>query len=79
MIDTGAPQISVGSPPSRPRRLGYWVAAILLAVALTSITLGVASFISLNRQITDFHRVPAPGRAEVIFTQPGRYVLYVEK
>jgi hypothetical protein len=79
MIDTGAPQISVGSPPSRQRRLGYWVAAILLAVALTSITLGVASFISLNRQITDFQRVPAPGRAEVIFTKPGRYVLYVEK
>ena len=79
MIDTGAPEISVGSPPSRPPRLGYWVAAILLAVALTSITLGVASFISLNRQITDFQRVPAPGRAEVTFTQPGRYVLYVEK
>lgn len=79
MIDTGAPEISVGSPPGRPSRLGYWVAASLLAVALTSVTLGVAGFFSLNRQITDFQRVPAPGRAEVTFTQPGGYVLFVEK
>ncbi len=79
MIDAGAPEISIGSPPSRSSRLGYWVAASLLAVALTSVTLGVAGFFSLNRQITDFQRVPAPGRAEVTFTQPGGYVLYVEK
>jgi hypothetical protein len=78
MIDTGAPEISVGRPAGRPSRLWYWVAAILLAVALTSVTLGVAGFISLNRQITDFQRVPAPGQAKVTFTQPGRYVLYLE-
>jgi Domain of unknown function (DUF4389) len=79
MIDTGAPEISVGSPSGRPSRLGYWLAAILLAVALTSVALAVAGFVSLDRQIRDFQRVPVPGRAEVTFTQPGRYVLYVEK
>ena len=78
MIDTGAPEISVGRLAGRPSRLWYWVAAMLLAAALTSLTLGVAGFISLTRQITDFQRVPAPGRAKVTFTQPGRYVLYLE-
>jgi hypothetical protein len=48
-------------------------------VALASVIYAVAGFVSLDRQITDFQRVPAPGRAEVTFTQPGRYVLYVEK
>jgi hypothetical protein len=79
MIYTGAPEISVGSPPSRSPRLGYWVAASLLAVALTSALLGVVGLFSLNGQITDFQRVPAPGRAEVTFTRPGVYVLYIEK
>ncbi|MDR2983563.1 MAG: DUF4389 domain-containing protein [Nocardiopsaceae bacterium] len=55
------------------------MAAILVALALTSISLGVVSFLALNRQIADFQRVPAPGRAEVSFTQPGEYVLYVER
>lgn len=79
MIDTGARGTGVGSPPGGPSRLGYWLAAILLAAALTSVILAVAGFISLNRQIMNFQRVPAPGRTEVTFTQPGRYVLYVEK
>jgi hypothetical protein len=79
MINTGAPEISVGSPPSRSPRLGYWVAASLLAVALTSVLLGIVGLFSLNRQIAEFQRVPAPGRAEVTFTEPGGYVLYIEK
>jgi hypothetical protein len=79
MFDTGAPEISVISRPGRRSRLGYWLAAILLAVALTCVTLAIAGFLSLNRQITNFQRVPAPGRAEVTFTQPGRYVLYLER
>jgi hypothetical protein len=67
------------SPPVRPSRRWYWVAGCALAGALLCIALAVAGFFSLNRQIKDFQRVPVPGRAEVTFTQPGGYVLYVER
>jgi hypothetical protein len=55
------------------------VAGCLLAGGATCVALGVAGFIGLDRQIHDFQRVSVPGQAMVRFTQPGGYVLYVEK
>jgi hypothetical protein len=55
------------------------VAGGALAAALICIALAVAGFFSLNRQIKDFQRVTLPGQAEVTFTQPGGYILYVER
>jgi hypothetical protein len=78
MVYTGAPEISVGSPPIRSSPRWYWAAGCMLAVALACVALAVTGFVSLSRQVTDFQRVPAPGRAEVTFTQPGDYVLYIE-
>jgi len=62
----------------RPSRLWYWVAGCALAAALVCIALAVAGFLSVNRQIRDFQRVPVPGQGVVAFAQPGGYVLYVE-
>ena len=62
-----------------PRRLWYWVAGCLLAAAATCITLGIVGFSGLDQQIHDFQRVPVPGHAMVTFTQPGGYVLYIER
>lgn len=70
--------IDVEGPPIGPSRLWYWIAGCLLAVAVMCVTLAVAGFLSLNRQINDFQRVPAPGHGEVTFTQPGGYVIYAE-
>ena len=78
VIDTGAPQTGAESPPSRPSRRWYWVAGCLAAAAVTCITLAVAGVVSWDRQVQHFQRVPVPGRAEITFTQPGGYVLYVE-
>lgn len=49
-----------------------------LAGALICIALAVAGLLSLNRQIKDFQRVPVPGQANVTFTQPGSYVIFLE-
>jgi hypothetical protein len=62
----------------RPSRLWYVVASVLLAGAVTCLVLGVASFFDLNRQIEDFQRVSVPGQAQITFSHPGDYVLYVE-
>ena len=62
----------------RPSRLWYVVASLLLAGAVTCLVLGAASFVDLNRQIQDFQRVSVPGQAQVTFSHPGEYVLYVE-
>src|SRR5258708_408832 len=70
--------IDVEGPPIGPSRLWYWIAGCLLAVAVMCVTLAVAGFLSLNRQINDFQRVPAPGHGEVTFTQPGGYGIYAE-
>jgi hypothetical protein len=79
MITSGGQAGTAGSPPSRPSRLWYWVAGCALAAALICLALAVAGFFSLNGQIKDFQRVRVPGQAEVTFTQPGGYVLYVER
>ena len=78
MIDASAQGTSAGNPSIRPSRRWYLGAGCLLAAAAACVTLGVAGFLSLNRQIEDFQRVPAPGHGEITFTQPGGYVIYVE-
>ena len=78
MLDTSEQGTSAESQSIRPSRRWYLGAGCLLAVAMACVTLGVASILSLNRQIEDFQRVPAPGHGEVTFTQPGGYVIYVE-
>ncbi len=78
MITSGGQATVTVSPPIRPSRRWYWVAGGALAAALLCIALAAAGFFSLNRQINDFQRVTVPGQAEVTFTQPGSYVLYVE-
>ena len=78
MTNPGALTSAAGSRRIRPSRLWYVVASLLLAGAVTCLVLGVASFVDLNRQIQDFQRVPVPGQAQVTFSHPGEYVLYVE-
>lgn len=63
----------------RPSRLWYWVAGGLLASAAVCIALAATGFISVDRQVGDFQRVPVPGQAEVAFAQPGGYILYIEQ
>ena len=65
--------------PIRPRRRWYWVAGCLLATAVTCIALGIIGIFGLDHQIHEFQRVPAPGHGVITFTQPGGYVLYVER
>jgi Domain of unknown function (DUF4389) len=78
MIDMSMQGTSAGSQAIRPSRRWYLAAGCLLAVAAACVTFGVAGFLSLNQQIEDFQRVPAPGHGEITFTQPGSYVIYVE-
>jgi hypothetical protein len=68
-----------GDRPIRPRRLWYWVAGALLAIAAACVALGIAAFFGLDQQVQDFQRVQVPGGAVVTFTQRGGYVLYVEE
>ena len=79
MIAPGGQANAAGSLPIRPSRVWYWVAGGVLAAAVICIALAVAGFVSVNRQIEDFQRVPVPGRGVVTFVQPGGYVLYVEQ
>jgi len=77
---TAAEQASLaGNPPIHPSRRWYWIAGSIVVAAVICIALAVVGFFSLNRQIKDFQRVPVPGRAEVTFTRPGGYVLYLEQ
>lgn len=62
----------------RPSRLGYWLAALLLAGAVVGIGFAVAGFFALDRQVSGFQRVPVPGASEVTFEERGDYVLYLE-
>jgi uncharacterized membrane protein YhaH (DUF805 family) len=79
-MTTSTEQASLaGNPPIHPSRRLYWLAGGILAAAVICIALAVAGFFSLNRQIKDFARVPVPGQTEVTFSQPGRYVLYLER
>jgi hypothetical protein len=68
----------MNSKPIRPSRLGYAVAGGLLAVAMICIVFAVAGFISMDRQIQHFQRVAVPGETQVTFTEPGRYLVYME-
>ena len=79
MTNPGALTSAPSNTRIRPSRLWYIVASLLLAGAVTCLVLGVASFVNLNRQIQDFQRVGVPGQAQVTFSHPGEYVLYVEK
>ncbi len=63
----------------RPSRLWYWVAGGLLAGGAVCIMLAAAGFISVDRQVAGFQRVPVPGQAEVTLARPGGYILYIEQ
>jgi hypothetical protein len=78
MTNPGALTSAAGIRRIRPSRLWYVVASILLAGAVTCLVLGVVSLFDLNRQIRDFQRVSVPGQAQVTFSHPGEYVLYIE-
>ena len=79
MTNPGALTSAPGNTRIRPSRLWYIVASLLLAGAVTCLVLGLVSFVDLNRQIQDFQRAGVPGQAQVTFSHPGEYVLYVEK
>ena len=78
MIPVGGQANIAGDPPIHPSRRWYWVAAGIIAGGVICLAFAVAGFFSLNRQIADFQRIPVPGQADVTFTRPGGYVLYVE-
>ena len=50
-----------------------------MAGAVICIVFAVTSFVSVDRQVADFQRVPVPGHAGVNFAQPGSYVIYIEE
>jgi hypothetical protein len=79
VTNPGALTSAAGIRTIRPSRLWYVVASLLLAGAVTCLVLGVVSFFDLNRQIQDFQRVSVPGQAQITFSHPGEYVLYVER
>ncbi len=79
MITWGGQTSVADDPPVHPSRRWYWVAGGTIAGGVICIVFAVAGFFSLNRQITDFQRVPVPGQAGVTFARPGGYVLYIEK
>jgi hypothetical protein len=71
-----------GSRPIRPARWWYWAAAALLAAAAVCFELGVSGLIAVNGQIGHFQRIPLSGghgQQELTFTQPGGYVIFVER
>ena len=71
MTTLGGQASATGNPAIHPSRWWYWIAGGMLAGAVICIALAVAGFFSVNRQITDFQRVPVPGQADVTFTAPG--------
>ncbi|MGE5830600.1 MAG: hypothetical protein ACM30G_19860 [Micromonosporaceae bacterium] len=68
----------MNSQAIRPSRLWYAVAGGLLAGALTCLVLAIIGLVSLSRQVEQFQRVTVPGQAEVVFTESGRYLIYLE-
>jgi hypothetical protein len=62
----------------RPSRVWYAVAAGLLAGVMVCVVIGVLAFVSAFQQLEQLQRVEAPGRGEVVFSEPGQYTLYVE-
>jgi len=79
MTTLGGQASATGNPAIHPSRWWYWIAGGMVAGAVICIALAVAGFFSVNRQITDFQRVPVPGQAGVTFTASGGYVIYIEK
>ena len=79
MITSNGLASGTGVPVIHPSRWWYWIAGGVIAGAVACIAVAVTGFFSLNRQISDFQRVPVPGQAGVTFAQPGGYVLYIEK
>src|SRR5215813_6608738 len=79
MTTLGGQASATGNPAIRPSRWWYWIAGGMVAGAVICIALAVAGFISVNRQIADFQRVPVPGQGDVTFTASGVYVIYIEK
>ena len=79
MITSGGPASETGVPVIHPSRWWYSAAGGMIAAAVICIAFAVTGFLSLNRQISDFQRVPVPGQAHVTFAQPGGYVLYIER
>jgi len=69
---------SISAPSIRPSRLGYWIAAVLVAVAVVGAVLAVVGFSSLGREVDSFQRVQVPGDATVTFSKSGGYLLYFE-
>jgi len=68
-----------GELPIHPLRRWYWVAGCLLAGAVICIALGIAGLFGVNKQIQDFQRLAVPGQRVVHFSDPGGYVIYVER
>jgi hypothetical protein len=63
----------------RPARFWYWMAGAAVVAAVLWFALGLfLGFLSVNRQVEGFQRVPIPGQAEVSFAEPGGYTLYYE-
>ena len=79
MTTLGGQASATGHPAIHPSRWWYWIAGGMVAGAAICVALAVAGFFSVNRQITDFQRVPVPGQADVTFTASGGYVIYIEQ
>jgi hypothetical protein len=71
-----------GAPVSAPRvlrpRIGYWIAAVLVVVAVACGVASGLSFSSLSRQVDSFQRVQVPGHGTATFSKPGGYLVYFE-
>jgi len=78
MTNSGALTSAPGITRIRPSRLWLVVAALLLAGALACLAAGVTSIFAVDRQIQEFQRLSVPVQAQVTFSHPGRYFLYVE-
>jgi hypothetical protein len=63
---------------TRPFRVGYWLMAALLVVAVVGAILAVVGFSAFGRQIDSFQRVQVPGDATVTFSKAGSYLIYFE-
>lgn len=68
----------MNSQPIRPSRLWYGLAGGLLAGTVICIVLGIYYFSLMPGKAQQLQRVTVPGQARVTFTEPGRYVVYIE-